>query len=65
MMHALEILDHEQRHQRRSAREHSRRAAATTDADLKRDLEDQAANCLRRARDCDQGMRAILEKYKP
>ena len=64
MMYALECLDHEQRHQRRSAREHSQRAATTTDPSLKSDWQDRAALCLDRARQCDAGMRVILQEIK-
>lgn len=60
MMYALEVLDHESRHQRRSSREHARRAAATTDALLKDDYQTRAAQSLERARQCDQAIKILL-----
>ena len=64
MMYALEVLDYEQRHQRRSAREHASRASNTTDLVLKDDLQTRAAQALERARQCDAAMKVILERLK-
>ena len=64
MMYALEVLDHESRHQRRSSREHAHRATTTSDPSLKDDYQTRAAQSLERARQCDAAMKVILERLK-
>lgn len=62
--YALEMLDHEARHQHRSSKEHARRAANTTDLVIKDDLTSTAAACLQRARECDLAIKILVEWIK-